>query len=100
MWSFNFFFYNRRAKRVVYFAARGVPRSGVGDRGGSRASPRRGARSGSAGSAYYNSDGDDGGGGSPVRRAPPRESAESEEIGLAGELELEEEDRGGGCGGV
>ena len=31
MWSFNFFFYNRKLKRILYFACRGKSRAAAAD---------------------------------------------------------------------
>lgn len=31
VWSFNFFFYNRKLKRILYFACRGKSRAAAAD---------------------------------------------------------------------
>ena len=77
VWSFNFFFYNRRSKRVVYFACRGLARGGGGDggpggRGGGRVA-------GDSSDDAYNSDSADDGDAADRRRREP--------YGLAGEFD-------------
>jgi len=81
LWSLNFFFYDRRAKRIVYLGARGLSKAaaggraasssgltGVGGGGGGGGGGRGGGGGGLAGhqgspsgSARYNSDDEDGG---------------------------------------
>ena len=85
VWSFNFFFYNRRAKRVVYVACRGLAR-GAG--GGSDGRGKVGGAS--EDSDAYNSDSDGGGGGGgrrSVRGGSPLGRRGEEPYGLAGELD-------------
>jgi Maf1 regulator len=31
VWSFNFFFYNRKLKRILYFSCRGISKTSVPD---------------------------------------------------------------------
>lgn len=113
LWAFNYFFYNRKLKRILYLSARAVAKAALDDEdeedeeedededgaaalwGGGRRRRRRG-RLGAGGradslddsKALYNSDDDDDGGGGGGGLAP---TSRRRDYGMANDLDLDDE---------
>lgn len=75
LWSFNFFFHNRRLKRIVYFACRGVSKSAGSYEGGAA-----GRYFGALGSG----DGESGGGGGGANEGAARGGRRGDGLGGVG----------------
>lgn len=48
VWSFNFFFYNRKLRRILYFACRGIAKTALADSSAGEATATPGATAESA----------------------------------------------------